>query len=357
MKYGKAALLGAGILSLMLSLSGCRKTGPAEEARLFDTPETVQAEPEPVVIYLTHASDAESFTNQASELFRKILEERSEGRFRVEIFPGNTLGTLTEANASLKNGTTQMRVGPGPGSMELILRYRALTGMDLQELTIALEHEELKKVIDQVCRQYGVRVAGYLPLTCRVLTSNRPISRAEDLQGLVMRVSGLELSRVYWNTLGAETVYYPFSEVYGALQSGMVEANAETTLQDVISARLYDHQKYVSDIQQEIYIEPVYVSLAFYESLTEEEQQLLDSAVTEMVEESRSILAEELEKDREILEDSGVTWIDLTPEEQQNMMNHVREPLREAVRSFAGEALTDRILNTLDRIRGTWEEP
>ena len=340
-------------LSLLLAavlLAGCAG-GVQETAVLFEKPSEAQTEEDVRYIYLTHSADENSFTHQAAGIFKEVLEEKSGGHFAVRIFPNDTFGTVDQADYSLESGSVQMRIGAGPCLLFWLISYRMISGLDIQELNAAMEREELRGLMDRECGDDNVKVMGMLPCSYRYMTCNREVQRAEDLQGLVLRMYDAETPILYWKAQGAEIRIFSFSEVYGAMQSGLVDGTPEVTLQDIISRRLYEHQKYVIDVRQQIYNEPVYVNLDFYNSLTEEERKLLEEAVHEMQTRSEPILEENLREARQVLEKAGVTWITLPEEEQEKIMEKARPVVLPAMEKSAGKELLADLFKVLDRIR------
>ena len=339
------------LLILCMSFAGCRKTDDAPDALLFEKPADSVEKQDVCTIYLTHSADENSFTHQAAKIFKETLETESGGRFSVRIFPNDIFGTVSEADHTLQNGSVQMRIGSGPCTIIWMISYRFLSGMDLPELRKALEEESLLGLINEEGAAYGVRVLGILPSSYRVMTSNIPIRKAEDLQGMTLRMYDAENPIRYWTAQGAEVKIFPFSEVYGALQSGLVDGNPEVTLQDILTRRLYEQQKYVIDIRQQIYHEAVYVNLDFYESLTEEDRDLLDRCVHSMVRECEPVLEKILADAKEVLADAGVEWLEIPEEEQKKIMQRGEEVMVPALKQQLGEETWNRLTETLRRIR------
>ncbi len=321
-------------------------------ASLFEKPTEGESTPGPRYIYLTHSADEDSFTHQAAQIFKETLERESDGRFCVRIFPNDTFGTVDEADYSLANGSVQMRIGSGPCNIIWMLSYRFMTGLDIPGLRAAMENEKLQSIINEDCAKYGVKILGILPASYRVMTSNKEVRCADDFRGMRLRMYDADNSIQYWVAQGAEVKVFSFSEVYGALQSGLIDGNPEVTLQDVISRRFYEQQKYVIDIRQQIYNEAIYVNLDFYEGLSSEDQALLEKAVAEMNERSAPILEKNLEDAKKILADAGVTWIDLPQEDQDMLMARGKAVMLPAMKEVLGEDLLKQLTSVLEEISG-----
>ena len=215
--------------ALCLASGGCRQEA-SPDLSLFEPPQPAQSVSQPQYIYLTHSADTGSFTHRAAKILEQAVEDISQGQFEVEVFPNDTLGSVAEANYALQNGSVQMRIGSGPSTIVTLLGYPLLTGLDLAGLQDALDQNtKLQKLMQEECEAYGVRIIGMLPLSYRVLTSNRPVTSADDIRGMKMRISDYHLSELYWSSLGAMVVKLPLEEVYGAMQQGVVDGNPEVT--------------------------------------------------------------------------------------------------------------------------------
>ena len=109
-----AAVLAAAVLLLS---SGCNKAQPETElfSLLLEKQEQEQEERQGEnVILLTHSATAFSTTQKIAGRFKMALEEKSGGRFRVEIFPDDTLGHVNDSDRPLLNQTVEMRIGRRP---------------------------------------------------------------------------------------------------------------------------------------------------------------------------------------------------------------------------------------------------
>ena len=335
------------VLAVLTAVLAFSRPVPAA-ASLFETEalQGTEAQDQEIIL-LTHSSDSESFTNQVAEMFGEYLAEESDGHFQVEIYPNNSLGGLAEASYSLKAGTVQMRFGPGPSRIPMLLCYRCLTGLTLEELKEALQSEPLQKLIEREAAKYGVRILGFLPPSYRILSSNRKITSTEDLKGLKIRTYSNATTETIWTALGALPSVYAYSEVYSAMQSGLVEANPEATLQDFISMGFYEQQKYVVNICHQVYLEPVYISQKYYESLDEEEQLQIEKAAERTLADAEPLLEGIHARARATLTRAGVEWIELPEEEQEKMLAATAEPVETLFRETVGDTLIDDLLEAV----------
>lgn len=333
--------------ALCLASGGCRQEA-SPDLSLFEPPQPAQSVSQPQYIYLTHSADTGSFTHRAAKILEQAVEDISQGQFEVEVFPNDTLGSVAEANYALQNGSVQMRIGSGPSTIVTLLGYPLLTGLDLAGLQDALDQNtKLQKLMQEECEAYGVRIIGMLPLSYRVLTSNRPVTSADDIRGMKMRISDYHLSELYWSSLGAEVVKLPLEEVYGAMQQGVVDGNPEVTLLSVLSSDLYQQQSYIIDIRQQIYLEPIYVSCEFYNNLDDDQRQLLNRAVDRAEQELQTQYDQACEEALVFLKQSGVEWLSLSQEEQSNMLSLAREDVTAQLRTLAGDSLMEQLLQAL----------
>ena len=222
-----------------------------------------------------------------------------------------------------------------------------MAAKELEELESELQEEDLRALLEQEAASHQVKILGFLPASYRLLTSNRKISSVEDLKGLKIRIYDNQISETLWEALGAVPLVYSYSEVYSAMQSGLIEANPEATLQDIISMGFYEQQKYVVNTCQQVYLEPVFISRVYYDSLEPERQEEILRAVEQALQEAVPLLESIQQKAKLTLAQAGVEWIDLEKTEQDKMTELLKGPLETLFRDTEGDEVVDQLLAVL----------
>ncbi|MDD6211652.1 MAG: TRAP transporter substrate-binding protein [Clostridiales bacterium] len=334
------------ILMGALILAGCSSQGQIKETeflfRQTETEDHITETPE-LVIYLTHSESEDSFTNWAAQELKKQLESLSQGQMILEIYADDTLGSVKEADYMLKENQVQMRIGSGPSRSMFYLTYPLLTGMEISELMDAWMGGQLDELFAWEGKQNGTRIIGVLPPEYRVLTSNQAVHTLEELETLRVRTAGHSVTSTYWECQGAVLVEMPLTEVYLAMQQGIVDANADGTIRSMISNRFYLQQNYVIETKHQIYLEPLYVSESFYQKLTEEQRTMLENAVTAMEDACRERQTEIDEENRKFLEEQGIQFLSLPEEEREKMEDLAYDDMNRVMEELLGEELFEKL--------------
>ncbi|MGL1885129.1 MAG: TRAP transporter substrate-binding protein [Reichenbachiella sp.] len=163
---------------------------------------------------------------QAFEYFAEILEERSNGRIKLEVYHSEQLAKEIEAIRLIQAGVIDMTC---TGSllnnwieiasfceMPFLLR----DSVDMQNLINGSVGQRMEKEMLEVT---GLRTLGYFQRGPRHLTSNRPIRHPDDLEGLILRVPNVPSFVTAWEAIGAKPTPMAFSEVFTSLQQGTIE--------------------------------------------------------------------------------------------------------------------------------------
>lgn len=347
-----AAVLAAAVLLLS---SGCNKAQPETElfSLLLEKQEQEQRQEQEErqgenVILLTHSATAFSTTQKIAGRFKMALEEKSGGRFRVEIFPDDTLGHVNDSDRPLLNQTVEMRIGPAAtDTMGAMLWASTLSDASLEEIDKLLKDGEARRMLEEECEAKGIKLLAVFPAHYCVLTGNERIDEAEDFSKLEMRIFTSNTTEgAYWQSLGAQTRVYDIHQVFSALQQGLVNSQ-ENTLPLIVSNSIHRLQKYLILTNHKIYFECMLVGMDFYDSLSEEEQKLLTETAQEMVDYAREMDERELEACTEVLSESGVETVEL-PDEVLRRMRETGGPVVEAaLRAEAGDEKIDRLLTAL----------
>lgn len=225
-----AGLLGAGAA---LTVGGLARPAIAQSA---------------TVLKLGHLGNEENVWHKASLKFAEEVAARTKGAIEVKVFPNEQLGKETDLIKGIQLGTVDFTITGE--SLQNWASAAALLAVPYAIRDIA----HLDKVVDG---PVGAKIAasidektGLVPLTYfargpRELTSNRPIAKPEELNGMKLRVPNVPLFVKVWEALGAKPTPMAFSEVFTSLQNGTIEGQ-ENPLALIKSASFFEVQKYVN---------------------------------------------------------------------------------------------------------------
>ena len=220
------------------------------------------------------AGSAQEATGKA---FVAALEEKSGGQHTASLFLNGQLGSEQDTVNDAAIGTLDMsllainNITPfSPSVGVFILPYVILSLEDAEKLTQGPIGAELT---ENTIRDAGVRILGWTYTGFRVLTNSaKPVKSVADLQGLVIRVPKNEIMIDTYKSWGVNPTPMAWSETFAGLQQKVVDGQDNPYL-TVNAMKFYEVQKYITNIRYIFSIEPLIISEAVFQDLSEEEQQ------------------------------------------------------------------------------------
>ncbi|AHD03512.1 TRAP transporter substrate-binding protein [Leisingera methylohalidivorans] len=216
------------------------------------------------------------------KFFIEALEKKSGGEHTGTMFLNGQLGSEQDTVNEAAIGTLDMsllainNVTPfSPTVGVFTLPYVILSLEDAEKLTQGPIGQELT---ENTIRDAGVRILAWTYTGFRRLTnSQKPVTTVADLQGLVIRVPKNEIMIETYKSWGINPTPMAWSETFTGLQTQVVDGqdNPYTTIN---AMKFYEVQKYVTNLRYIFSIEPLIVSEAVFQDLSEEDQQILIEA-------------------------------------------------------------------------------
>ena len=219
----------------------------------------------------------------AATHFTELIEKATDGRITTDLYPSYTSGTEAESLAGMQTGTTDMTMTGGqfvtysPYASLLEAPY----AFDSEEDVIAMMDSEVGQAIRDAYESLGFHCLWYQLRGPRELTSNTPIMKASDMQGLKMRMSGNPLHNDMWVATGAVTSTMSLTECFTALSQHVVDAQ-ENPLDLIYDYSLSEVQSYVNCTNHVYSAIMVVISEDTYNDLSDEDRAALDTVAAEM---------------------------------------------------------------------------
>ena len=213
----------------------------------------------------------------------------------VDTFPNSQLGDNTETFASVMSGDIDMDV---QGSAALGSAYEPIGVFDAAYAFDDADHmfsffdseasEELKENFEEAT---DVKILDLWYFGDRHFTANEPIRTPDDLNGLRMRFPDSPIYLANAEALGAEPTAVAFEEVYMALQQGTVDGQ-ENPIATIDADNYTEVQSHVSMTAHQVGSQMIVVSAQTWDSLSEEQQEVLQEAVSSVREDNRACIEE-----------------------------------------------------------------
>lgn len=248
------------------------------------------------VIKFSHVVSPNTPKGKAADYFAKRVEELSRGKIKVEVYPNAQLCGDKVVLRKLKFNAVQM-AAPSFSKFTGLVPQLALFDLpflfkDSNHLHKVLDGEVGKKLLNLVEKKGYVALAywdnGFKQLT----NSKRALIRPEDAKGLKFRVMSSKVLIEQFKALGAIPVVLPFSEVYSALQQGVVDGQ-ENTISNIYTKKFYEVQKYMTISNHGYLGYMVVISKKFWNKLPNDMKNVIKQAIKEATEKER-IWAKEL---------------------------------------------------------------
>ncbi len=266
----------------------------------------------------------------AAERFAEILEEESDGRMQVNIHANEQLsgGDPAAGVEQLMNGDKAFSYNSTIIYDGLDSRFSAINAPflydDYEQAEAAIENGG-REAYQELSREMGVEMLGFAESGFRQLTTTETaVTEPEDLTNLVVRVPGSSLFLDIFDELGADPTTMNFAEVYTSLQTGTIDGQ-ENPYDVIYSSGLQEVQGHLT-VWNYVY-DPLILGMNadLYDSLSEEDQQIVQDAAAEanemQISENRALEEEQL---AELSEEMEVT--ELT-EEQVETFREAMEPV------------------------------
>ncbi|MEW6259238.1 MAG: TRAP transporter substrate-binding protein [Thermodesulfobacteriota bacterium] len=281
---------------------------------------TSMATAEPIVIKFSHVVAVDTPKGQAAEFFKKLAEERTKGAVKVEVYPNSQLYKDKEEMEALQMGSVQMlapslaKFGPlGVKEFELFDLPFIFDGyQDLHKVTMGPVGKKLLEKLEVK----GIKGLAYWDNGFKVMSANKMIKLPGDMKGLKMRIQSSKVLDAQMRALGAIPQVMAFSEVYQALQTGVVDGT-ENPPSNLYTQKMHEVQKYVTLTDHGYLGYAVLVNKKFWEGLPGDIRNQLESAMNEATIFANKIAKDKNDEDMAAVKASGKSEvISLTPEER-----------------------------------------
>ncbi|TRW96216.1 TRAP transporter substrate-binding protein [Paracoccus sp. M683] len=304
--------------------------------------------------YRVAVGDGAGGTQEAlGKAFAAALAEESGGAMTAKLFLNGQLGDEQDTVTAAATGTLDFSIlainnitpfSPSVGT--LTLPYVILSQEDADKVT---QGEIGQQMIDQTIEDAGVRIIGWGYSGFRVLTnSKKPVATVADLSGLVVRVPKNEIMIETYKSWGINPTPMAWGETFAALQQKVVDGQDNPYM--TINAMKFDEvQKYVTNLRYIFSIEPLIVSEALFEGLSEEEQAQVLAAGQAATQASAAFLRAEEAKIREDLVARGMEITDPADGEQEFITRATTTVWPKFYDQIGGKEVLDQVLASLDR--------
>ena len=303
-----------------------------------------QAAADPIIIKFSHVVATDTPKGKASEKFKELAEKYTNGKVKVEVYPNSTLYKDKEELEALQLGSVQMlapsnsKFGPlGIREFEVFdLPYILPDLKTLRKVTEGPLGAKLLKLLEPK----GITGLAYWDNGFKQMSANKKLVTPADYQGVKFRIQSSRVLQAQFKALGSLPQVMAFSEVYQALQTGVVDGQ-ENTWSNIYTQKMHEVQKYITETNHGYIGYVVIVNKKFWDDLPADIRDQLSKAMKEATDFNNAQSQKENEDALAEIKKSGKSEIiKLTPE-QDEAMRKAMEPVYKDAASRVGQPLID----------------
>src|SRR6202166_4707519 len=238
----------------------------------------------PIVIKFSHVVASDTPKGKAAEKFKELAEKYTDGKVKVEVYPNSTLYKDKEELEALQLGAVQMlapsnsKFGPiGIREFEVFdLPYILPDLKTLRKVTDGPLGDKLLKLLDAK----GMTGLAYWDNGFKQMSANKKLIAPADYKGLKFRIQSSKVLEAQFRTLGSIPQVMAFSDVYQALQTGVVDGQ-ENTSSNMYTQKMHEVQKYLTMTNHGYIGYVVVVNKKFWDGLPADIRSQLEQAMKE----------------------------------------------------------------------------
>ncbi|WEF32788.1 TRAP transporter substrate-binding protein [Pseudoduganella chitinolytica] len=300
----------------------------------------------PIVIKFSHVVALDTPKGQAAERFKQLAEKATNGRVKVEVYPNSQLYKDKEELEALQLGAVQMlapslaKFGPlGVKEFEVFdLPYIFPNKTALYNVTEGPIGKGLLKKLESK----GITGLAYWDNGFKIMSANKPLRVPADFRGQKMRIQSSKVLDAQMRSLGANPQVLAFSEVYQALQTGVVDGT-ENPPSNMYTQKMHEVQKFGTLSNHGYLGYAVIVNKKFWDGLPADIRTALEGAMREATTYEKAIAQRDNDMALEAMKKSGKTqFIALTPQQQAEWKKALA-PVQKQMESRIGADLINAI--------------
>ncbi|MEI8277920.1 MAG: DctP family TRAP transporter solute-binding subunit [Hyphomicrobiales bacterium] len=319
------ALIGAAIAAIALSAGGANAQAP-------------------IVVKFSHVVANDTPKGKGAVRFKELAEKYTNGKVKVEVYPNSQLFKDKEEIEALQLGSVQM-LAPSTAKFAP-LGAKEFEALDLPYLfkDAATYDKAMKgpvgKYLFSKLEAKGIRGLAYWENGFHMVSANRPLLMPADFQGLKVRISGSKIADQYFRLVGSIPQIMAFSEVYQALQTGVVDA-CENTPSNYLTQKFDEVQKHITVSYHAHLQYAVIVNSKFWDSLPADIRTQLDKAMAEATDYTNSIALTENEDALKDIKAKGKTTLHYLTPDQTKAWQVAMQPTYAWAKSRVGQEVLD----------------
>ena len=305
----------------------------------------------PIVIKFSHVVANDTPKGKGALKFKELAEKYTDGKVKVEVYPNSTLYKDKEEIEALQLGSVQM-LAPSTAKFAP-LGIKEFEALDLpwlfkdeQTYSNAMKGTVGKWLFEKLAAK-GITGLAYWDNGFHMLSANRPLLKPTDFQGLKFRISGSKVADQYLRIMGSIPQIMAFSEVYQALQTGVVDG-CENTASNYLTQKFYEVQKDITVSYHAHLQYAVIVNSKFWSGLPPDIRTQLDKAMADATDYTNSIARQENEDALTEIKKTGKTTLHYLTDADRKAWQEAMQPTYKWAKGRVGQEVLDLVAKELD---------
>jgi TRAP-type transport system periplasmic protein len=237
------------------------------------------------VVRLGSLFPATNFDSVANVRLAEMIAQKTGGKLKVELFPASQLGSETEQTEQVRSGALQLHISGG--SFQQYVPEAQIIGLpglwkNHDHVFHVMTSDVGKQIIEMAEKKnIGIKILAFVTTGERYFYGRkRAYEQTADFAGIKIRVDTMPASAAIWRTLRANPVPMPLTEVYSALQTGVIDA-AEYPPCVALSVKTYEQAKYITTTAHQLTLLALQVNQKWYDGLPADLRGQVRAAVDE----------------------------------------------------------------------------
>jgi C4-dicarboxylate-binding protein DctP len=304
----------------------------------------------PIIIKFSHVVANDTPKGKGALKFKELAEKYTNGKVKVEVYPNSQLFKDKEEIEALQLGSVQM-LAPSTAKFAP-LGAKEFEALDLPWLfkDDATYDKAMKgpvgKWLFKKLESKGITGLAYWDNGFHMVSANRPLLNPSDFQGLKIRISGSKIADQYFRILGSIPQIMAFSEVYQALQTGVVDG-CENTPSNYLTQKFHEVQKHIT-ISNHAHLQyAVIVNSKFWDGLPADIRTQVEKAMAEATDYTNSIAQKENEDALADIKKSGKTTLHTLTDDQRKAWQVAMAPTYKWAKGRVGGEVLDLLAHEL----------
>src|SRR6516165_1415427 len=195
---------------------------------------------DPIIIKFSHVVSPDAPKGKAALMFKQLAEKYTNGKVTVEVYPNSSLYKDKEELEALQLGSVQL-LAPSISKFGPL----GIKEFDVFDLPFLMMASPMMADLNKKLEGKGISPVAYWDNGAHVYTCNKPLVMPDDFRGLKMRIQGSKVLDAVARELGAIPQIMAFSELYQALQTGVVDGE-DNVPSNILTQKFYEVQKHLT---------------------------------------------------------------------------------------------------------------